>query len=460
MPRAFDHALRVVAIALAASLAVAAWHDVSKAWDTWAYHLPFAARMLGIVGSDAYVFSPDNAQRFAGFPLFAEMLQGVLWKITGRPECAAFVALFSLFGLVVYLKRAFGIASHVAFIALLAIPLVQIHATQCYVDLPANVGLTVLLLLVYRAWVDGSPPRMKLLVGAAACAIATANAKFQLVPLVLLASAALLLRAYRDKKSLVVFAVALPLVFATPLKNFVVHGNPVWPVEFGFGLPYAETRYDSAPHWLEHVPRPVRFFLSIIEWNVDRWSVDQWTPPDHPAKRMGGFFGAYVIAGLVGLGLAAWKKRTRETKVALALFGGATLVVSFLPQSHELRYYLFWMLLLVALNLVLWFRDRPMPVTVMALAAFAFVAWKTQGSWLYMSGDSFADLVATRVDAKVIDSARDGERVCVADDPWTFLYAAPFHPDKGKRFTVLEAKRREDCSPSALFGSPAPVPAP
>lgn len=460
MPRVLDHALRVVAIALAASLAIAAWHDVSKAWDTWAYHLPFAARLFGIVGPDAYVFSTDNAQRFAGFPLFAELLQGLLWKITGRPECATFVALFSLFGLVAYLKRAFGISPHVAFIALLAIPLVQIHATQCYVDLPANVGLTVLLLLVYRAWALPNAPPIRLLIGAAACAIATANSKFQLAPLVLLASAALFAHSFRDRKSLVVFAVALPLVFATPIKNFVVHGNPVWPVEFGFGLPYAETRYDSAPYWLEHAPRPVRFLLSIVEWKVDRWSVDQWTPPEHPAKRMGGFFGAYVIAGLVGLGLAAWKKRTRETKVALALFCSATLVVSLLPQSHELRYYLFWMLLLVSLNLVVWFRDRPVPVAAVAVVAFACVVWKTNGSWLYMSGDSFSELVAARVDAKVIDSARDGDRICVADDPWTFLYAAPFHSQKGKRFTVLEAKRREDCSPFALGGSRAPSRAP
>jgi hypothetical protein len=447
LTRALDTALRVAAIALAVSLSVAAWHDVSKAWDTWAYHLPFAARIAGIVGPDAYVFSVDNEQRFAGFPLFAELLQGILWRVTSRPECASFVALFSLFGLVAFLWRFFRVVPHVAFVALLAIPLVQIHATQCYIDLPANIGLTILLLLVHRAWTETERPRLGMLVAAALCAIATANSKFQLVPLVLMAGAALLARAYRDKKALLVFFIALPLVFATPIKNMLVHGNPVWPVELGFGLPYAETRYESAPYWLEHAPRPLRFALSVLEVGVDRWSVDQWTPPEHPAKRMGGFFGAYAIAGLAGIALALFKKRTRETKVAAALFGGTTLVLSFLPQSHELRYYLVWMLLLVSLNLIVWLRDRPGVTTAIALAAFLWVAWSTRGTYLYASGDSFEELVAARVDRMVIDGAKEGDRVCVADDPWTFLYAAPFHP--GKHFTVLEAKRARDCLPSA-----------
>jgi hypothetical protein len=117
------------------------------------------------------------------------------------------------------------------------------------------------------------------------------------------------------------------------------------------------------------------------------------------------------------------------------------------------------MLLLVAFNLILWLRDRPRIVTAIALVAFGWVAWKTSATYLYASGDSFRELVAARVDKKVIDEANEGETICVADDPWTFLYTGRFN---GKRIRVQEAKRSADCPPrsSPPSGSPAPEPAP
>jgi hypothetical protein len=448
--RALEYAVRAVAAALALGLVGTAWHDVSKAWDAWAYHLPFAARIAGIVGPETYTFGAENEARFAGFPLVAEALQGLFWRLTSRPECANFVALFSLFALPLFLWRAFRVSPHIALIALLAIPLVQIHATQCYVDLPANVGGAVLVLLAFRAWSSPEAPSATTLAGAAVVAIATANAKFQLVPVVLAASLALLLRArvWRDKRRLALFVFAAPLVFATPIKNVVRHGNPVWPVEARFvgkTLPHATTQYESSPTWLADAPRPARFAASALEIGVKSWSVDQWTPPDDPGYRMGGFFGAYVVAALGGIVVAAWKKRTREAKVAAAFVVGVTLVVSVLPQSHELRYYMCWMLVLVALNLVLWARERPGVVSAIALSALAFVAWSTRGVYLYPSGESFASLVASRVDQKVIDAAQPGTRICIAAEPWTFLYAPAFHGARRERYTVLEATRPEEC---------------
>jgi hypothetical protein len=453
----FDIALRVLACVLLASLAVAAWHDVSKAWDVWYYHLPFAGRLVGLVDEASFTFGRANQARFDGFPLFGELLQGLLWRITGRPECASFVALAALPGLAWFLKRTFAVPAHLSILAFVAIPLVQIHATACYVDLPANACVTMLALLAYRQLVLREPPGLRVMLAASALAIAAANTKFQLVPVVLAAATVLVATALRrDAKRrarLLVIALALPLVFATPLKNAVRHGNPVWPVELhllGKSLPHAEGAYASSPVWLENVPRPVRWSASVLELGLHpvaghaRWTIDQWTPPSEPGYRMGGFFGAYVVVNVVALLFAALVRRTREAKVAALFAGGATVVASLMPQSHELRYYLFWMLLLVALNLVVWSRERRAVTGLVALVAFAVVAWSTEGTYLYASGDSFATFTAAKVDRAALDRVQPGERVCVNRQPWTFLYAPRFHA--GRSYSVQEAEGPDECA--------------
>lgn len=460
--RSVDVALRALAAVLLASLAVAAWHDVSKAWDVWYYHLPFAGRIVGIVDPSSFTFGRANEARYDGFPLFGELLQGLLWRTTGRPECATFVAFAALPGLAWFLRKTFDVPWHLAVLAFLAIPLVQIHATGCYVDLPANAWVTMLALLAYRQLVLREPPSLRVLLGGSALAVATANTKFQLVPVVMVSAAVLVATALkRDAKRrmrLLVIALAVPLVLATPIKNAIRHGNPVWPVEIhllGKSLPHVEGAYSSSPVWLENAPRPARWGASILELRLQpiashaRWSIDQWTPPSEPGYRMGGFFGAYVIVNLAALLLAALSRRTREVKVATLFAAGASIVASLMPQSHELRYYLFWMLLLVALNLVVWSRERPATTGLVALAALSVVAWSTGGTYLYPSGDSFATLVATKTDHGALARIGPGERVCVARQPWTFLYAPLFHA--GKSYSVQEAEGPAECAGARLL---------
>lgn len=460
--RIADAALRMLACVLFASLVVAAWHDVSKAWDVWFYHLPFAARLVGIVKTSSYSFSRANEARFGGFPLFGELCQGILWKLTGRVECANFVALAALPGLAWFLRRVFAVPPHLTLLALLAIPLVQIHATSCYVDLPANACAAMLVLLAYRQVAANEPPSTGTLAGAAALAAATANTKFQLVPVVLGAALPLVVLSLRrdpDRtRRLAVLAIALPIVMATPLKNVVVHGNPVWPVAFG-SLPHVENAYASSPDWLEHAPRPVRFAASVLELGLRpvashaRWSIDQWTPPREPGYRMGGFFGAYVIANLAALVVAVVRRRTRETRVAALFAIGTTALVSVLPQSHELRYYLVWMLVLVALNLASWAKEAPGAVAGVAIVALAIVAWSTQGGYLYASGDSFATLAAAKVDRRALEKLEPDARVCVDRQPWTFLYAPEL---SGLRYSVQEAEADADCAGVTVLAPSGP----
>ena len=465
--RVFDLALRVLAVGLAVSLVIAGWHDVSQAYDVWYYHLPFAARLTGIVDANAYAFSADNQARFDGFPLLGEILQGLLWRVTGHIQATSFASLAALFGLPLFLRRVFGAPLHLSLLALLAIPLVHIHATSSYVDLPSNTCVTMLLLCVYRTLVEDAAPTPRFLAGCAVLAAAAANAKFQLVPIVTIASAVLLFVSLRDLRRwksvsaparsafwrrLGVFALALPLVFATPIKNAALHGNPVWPIELrvlGHTFPHVEEAYQSSPRHLTNVSRPMRFLRSALE--IDnrpistqrRWSLDQWTPPDEPGYRMGGYFGAYVVLHLLALGVAAWRRRTREAIVATALFAGVTVVASLVPQSHELRYYMHWMLLLVALNVVLWAREARWAVGLVAASALAVVTWSTDAAYLYASGNTFDELLARRVERSVIDAASPGERLCIAREPFTFLYAPTFHAKKD--YTVQEATTDADC---------------
>ncbi|HEY2365103.1 MAG TPA: hypothetical protein VGH87_01910, partial [Polyangiaceae bacterium] len=285
-----DRGLAVTAWAVLAGILAAALHDVSLAWDVWYYHLPFAARIAGIVPADQFAYDPMNQARFDGFPLLGETLQGLSWRITGRPESANLVAFSAVPLFAWFMKKKMGVPLHATLLALLAIPLVMIHATSCYVDLPANACAAALVLLAIRAWVDENAPDTKTLALALILGAVAANMKALMHPMVLVALCAIVWRA-RAWWMLACF----PIVFFTPLKNLVLHHNPYYPVAmtiFGHTLPGPDEPYSSSPVWLEHATRPVRFLCSILELGVrDRWTVDQWTPPEAPGYRMGGYFG-------------------------------------------------------------------------------------------------------------------------------------------------------------------------
>ena len=79
----------------------------------------------------------------------------------------------------------------------------------------------------------------------------------------------------------------------------------------------------------------------------------------------------------------------------------------------------------------------------------AIVLGSTRAAYVTPTGSRLEALLDKKVDARLIDGVRDGERVCVVREPWNLLWAAPFHPPK--RYVVVEAERSEDCDGARLL---------
>jgi len=460
--------IRVAAFVLLVSVLRASLHDVSQAWDSLYYHVPFASRFSGMLGPDDYAFSTDNEERFAGYAVLGERLQGILYWCLGRPEGANLLSFFSVPALAVYLRVRHRVSASLTVFALFALPLVQTHATSAYVDLPANTCAAIFLVEAFelafgarRSKLRGRDLALALVPGALA-----AHMRFQLAPTVFLG---LLLLAYAAWKSpkrnrfLAFLVLSGPVVYGKPVANFVRFGNPVYPVElsiFGHALPFHDTRYVAFPDYLEHASQPSRFFHSILEVGFPplgtplRWSVDQYAPAGTPTSRMGGTFAPYVVAMFVVFAFFAWKNHGHARK-RFGFFAVLTLFVAPSPQSHDLRYYMVWPIVLVASTLIAWTgsargpgaRDLASRITrhvlpVVILASFMVVATTTSFEWLVPSGSTFRELVAKRVDKKVIDGIQEGESVCLWRPPFTFLYAAKFH---GRRYRLVEGESPAGC---------------
>ena len=235
--------LSAIAIILVTSVFLKAILDIDTSYDPGWYHLPFAARIWGILPKSMFIgdekwFEP----RFDGFPLLAHFLQGFFWRITGRMQSTNLVSFLSIIGYLYFLKKFWQVPLYLSAIALFSIPLVQTHASTSFVDLLGNVGTSILVMMTYRWYKNQQlPTKIELLIAFIGAAIAV-NTKTQLQPLVLVILMVagirlgwLLVRHKIAIKQLLKIApvalLASVIIFASPVKNTVVYGNPLYPIK-------------------------------------------------------------------------------------------------------------------------------------------------------------------------------------------------------------------------------------
>lgn len=465
--------IRLTAVIAFALILMRALQGLDQDWDTLAYHLPFAARVAGLCDTACYTMVGWLEARFDGFPMFATWLQSLIWRMAGKPDWNDLV---NVAGLAVFVAAArICLRAPVALLglALLTVPLIQIHLSVTYIDLFANAMIATAFVLLTHAFLDKHVPPSRIILALLPIAAAT-NTKFQMLPVaavISLAATVLLAARLRGRTAREIAAVGVGylalalLVLASCIANLIAHGNPVYPVTvgvFGMSLPGVEVPVNTALSlssvW-EHTPRPLVWLASLFEveayagrpmtWDVGQGHVGR----DAPSFRMGGYFGIYVLANLI---LFIHLVRNTVRPVAVASIGVlvvATLLTAFLPANHELRYYMYWMMIIILMNVVLATRIELARAPAIqnahrqiyswtVLIAFTAVTAISGGMFLRTpAGVSSKDQVAgygiaERVAASFVDHGLH----CIGRErePTQFFYADIFHPDRDYRVREID----------------------
>lgn len=466
----------VGAVLLLLAIGLKAWFDIDTSWDTWAYHLPFAARIWGIVDVSQFVMFDYFEARYAGFGVLGEYLQGALWTASGRPEAANFVGYGALLLFLLLLQRRYAVPVYVSVPALLAVPMIQAHAATAYIDLPGGLATAAVILLVYSIYAEPGPVRRSDVILLFVAAVCAANIRLNHMPVVALAlllAAPKLLPASLGERgtalgkrvfSVAALALALAVVFYTPLRNLIVHGNPVYPVAVkiaGVELNHTEVAPDEPEIPGLSMPRPLAWLASTLElvprpFYAGHWSIDQ-----SATGNLGGFMGAYVVVNLGLLAYLGWRHRSRETAIAILVVLVMSLATAAMPNAARLRYYMYWMIVLVSLNLVLVSRlaglgrllSAPWQRSIAVVAGIALLAVivETRAIFVRPTFYSFQQLKGAKVAPSVIAGIGEGELVCVNLKQWQYQFLFVDRFQSGKRYTVQQASDLSDCGTARVL---------
>jgi len=429
--------VRWLALASGVLLCARALLRPDDSWDGLAYHLPYAGRLWDIVPRDSLELDDHLELLYLSYPKLIEWLQGLAWKLGGQVQAANWVALGSVFVFVELAHRRFELDRALTWLALVTVPIVQLHATACYVDLPANLAAASAVLGCFRVWTRNELDPWDVAL-AAGGAVVAANAKFQTAPIALLVLLTLALgvaRMHRTRRRWL-WAPALGLVLSSYpyVKNALRFGAPFFPMSVPSLFsedPLSLAAYEG-PKLMTRWPNALRWLVSLsgvgeLDPSRGMWTVDATSVPGSPTHHMGGYFGPWALAQIVFL---VWlgRRRGREGRAAWITMGLLTLVVCASPAAHQLRYYLYWLLVSIVLNLWL-LRGSPFEKAYRWCLLASFLSVALVSNLRFLDPDArprpLAFLVERSVPARVLARLEPGGRYCLVAPAYpVLLYAS------------------------------------
>ncbi len=337
-------------------------------YDSWAYHFPFSTYLFNIGGGKgAYQLCQAIADRYQGFPLFSEIVQGLIWKMTGSVRSVVIPQLIALGYLVYLAQKRLRVSPLLLLASFCAVPLLLIHTFSTNNDLISGLLIAAGMIIVVdivsvrqdidaRTWI--------LLIALFSAGSATKYQSTLVVSIVLVALLFVLLLTRRFKsKYLIWFLIAGISIGVFEIKNLVVHHNPFYPIQIKVGQKILfegpESEYSQKPSYKPDIG--ASYFLasaSEFDW-VKRGVVPRYSYAMEEgdrfwrfgAARSGGFGQAYMLATftLLILQFIMWRRIDRKQKALISTAAFLLLATAVMPQSLELRY---WLYLPVFLNIV------------------------------------------------------------------------------------------------------------
>jgi hypothetical protein len=210
--------------------------------------------------------------------------------------------------------------------------------------------------------------------------------------------------------------------------------------------------------------QPLKWILSILEFHA---LDSRYTPytlgmadvgPDAKSLRMGGYFGFYVVFNLLVLAYIVFRKRDRRAYLFAAAFLIGSVATASLPASHELRYFSYWMLLLVFANIYFvfgsYFPDPTLRFVLFAAAisATTFIVMVSGGRYIVPVGETLrATFNGLQIKEKFVGKFEPGHVYCLVNWGQFHLLAAPGLAAPAERpYTVQVAHHgREECRPGS-----------
>jgi hypothetical protein len=349
----------LLALLALGTLGVRAALRLELRWDTFAYHLPYAALRGGLPIS--YELSEKLLRSYQGYPPLPNLLQGALWRLTGSMNATGVVNYLALAAFLAYCHRVLLAPFWLVALISLTAPMVIIHSSVSYVDLFGNCLLAAGVCSCLSLFLFPERARRAVLLGGLLGLAGAAWSKYLLVPIAAPALCVLAALAVHrphatgfSRRQVAWLCAFAALLAAWPyLKNLALYGNPFWPIRVPFLSELFPFRNDAIKGGIREVPPQLRdasqgflFLQSFFEIGHPtryperaRWIIDQGNASI--TFRMGGFWGvAAVVYLLAVIGLLLGCQRRRGAVAALGVLSLLTFV-AWLPQSHQLRYYLF-----------------------------------------------------------------------------------------------------------------------